>query len=49
MKLMLMISTTGRRPPKAAPMPAPAMAASEMGVSRTRSGPNRAKSPLVTA
>jgi hypothetical protein len=44
-----MISTIGRMPPIAAPMPAPTKAASESGVSRTRSLPNSSRSPFVTA
>ena len=43
-----MISTTGRMPCMAAPMPAPTIAISEIGVLRTRSGPNSATSPCVT-
>ena len=43
-----MISTTGRIPCMAAPMPAPAMAISEIGVLRTRSGPNSSSIPCVT-
>ena len=39
MKSMIMTSATGRSPPTAAPTAAPTMAASEMGVSRTRSVP----------
>ena len=35
-KLMVMISATGRRPAMAAPTAEPAIAISEMGVSRTR-------------
>ena len=42
-----MISATGRSPVIAAPIAAPMMACSEIGVSRTRSGPNRSKSPTV--
>ena len=48
MKLMVMISTTGRRPIMAAPMPAPTKPSSEIGVSRTRSGPYFFQSPAVT-
>ena len=48
MKLMVMISTTGRRPIMAAPMPAPTKPSSEIGVSRTRSGPYFCQSPAVT-
>ena len=43
-----MISTTGRIPCIAAPTPAPTMAVSEIGVLRTRSGPNSASIPCVT-
>ncbi len=43
-----MISTTGRIPCIAAPMPAPTIAISEIGVLRTRSGPNSSTSPCVT-
>src|SRR5215204_5813398 len=39
-KSSYMISTTGRMPCIAAPMPAPTIAISEIGVLRTRSGPN---------
>ena len=42
-----MISTMGRSPVIAAPIAAPTMASSEIGVSRTRSGPNRSRSPTV--
>ena len=48
MKLIVMISTTGRRPIIAAPMPAPTKPSSEMGVSRTRSAPYFSHSPAVT-
>ena len=44
-----MISTTGRMPAIAAPMPEPTIAISEIGVLRTRSGPNSSSSPCVTA
>jgi hypothetical protein len=37
---MVMISATGRRPPRAAPRATPTIADSAMGVSRTRSSPN---------
>ena len=40
-------SPIGRRPVIAAPITAPTIACSLMGVSRTRSAPNRAKSPSV--
>src|SRR5579863_3711546 len=43
-----MISTTGRRPVMAAPTPIPVNPASEMGVSRTRSGPNSFTRPVKT-
>lgn len=33
----------------AAPMPTPTKVSSESGVSRTRSGPNSASSPFLTA
>ena len=42
-----MISAMGLRPVIAAPMAAPTMACSEMGVSRTRQGPNFSSSPTV--
>ncbi len=48
MKSMNMISITGRIPISAAPVAAPAMAASEMGVSRIRSGPNSSNMPRDT-
>src|SRR3954468_11177554 len=48
-KSSYMISTIGRIPAIAAPMPAPTIAISEMGVLRTRSGPNSSSSPCVTA
>ncbi len=43
-----MISTIGRIPAIAAPIPAPTIAISEIGVLRTRSGPNSASIPCVT-
>ncbi len=43
-----MISTTGRIPCIAAPIPAPTIAISEIGVLRTRSAPNSASIPCVT-
>ena len=43
MKLMVMISTTGRRPSMAAPTPAPTKPSSAIGVSRTRRGPYLAR------
>ena len=42
------ISTTGRIPMCAAPAAAPTKPASEIGVSITRSSPNRAINPSVT-
>lgn len=42
-----MISATGRIPVMAAPIAAPTMACSEMGVSHTRPGPNSLNSPAV--
>ncbi len=47
-KLMVMISTTGRSPSIAAPTPAPTKPSSEIGVSRTRSGPNSSSRPAET-
>ncbi len=47
MKSMNMISATGLRPLSAAPTAMPAIAASEIGVSRTRSGPNASCRPRV--
>src|SRR4051812_2918022 len=47
-KSSYMISTTGRMPCIAAPMPAPTIAISEIGVLRTRSAPNSSSSPWVT-
>ena len=46
-KSLNMISAMGRRPFIAAPITAPMIACSEMGVSRTRRGPNRSSSPSV--
>jgi len=46
-KLRVMISTTGRSPSIAAPTPAPMKPSSEIGVSRTRSGPNSSSRPAV--
>ncbi len=43
-----MISTIGRIPPSAAPIPAPTNADSDNGVSRIRSGPNSSSRPVVT-
>ena len=48
-KFTVMISTIGRWPPRAAPMPVPTNASSDNGVSRMRSGPNSSKKPFVTA
>ena len=48
LKLTVMISTIGRMPPSAAPMPAPRNVFSDRGVSRTRSGPNSSSSPWLT-
>ena len=42
-----MSSAMGRSPVIAAPMATPTIASSEMGVSRTRSGPNRSSRPTV--
>ena len=42
-----MISAIGFRPVIAAPIAAPRIACSEMGVSRTRRGPNFSRSPTV--
>lgn len=41
-KLIVMISTTGRIPTRAAPTPSPVKLFSEIGVSRTRISPNLA-------
>jgi hypothetical protein len=49
LKLTVMISTMGRMPTSAAPIPAPVKPPSAKGVSRMRSGPNISRSPLVTA
>jgi hypothetical protein len=46
-KSLNMISATGSSPFMAAPIAAPMIACSEMGVSRTRRGPNRSRSPSV--
>src|SRR5437762_1197691 len=48
MKSSYMISAIGRIPCIAAPIAAPASAISEIGVLRTRSGPNSASMPCVT-
>ncbi len=47
MKSMIMISATGNMPSMAAPMAAPTMAASEIGVSRTLSWPYFVDNPAV--
>ena len=47
LKLMVMISTTGRSPIIAAPMATPVNPSSAIGVSRIRRGPNSASSPAV--
>jgi hypothetical protein len=47
-KLMVIISTTGRSPVMAAPMPQPTMASSAIGASTTRIGPNVSSRPSVT-
>ena len=49
LKLTVMISTMGRIPPSAAPMPAPTKPDSDSGVSRMRSGPNSSSRPRLTA
>lgn len=46
-KSLNMISAIGRSPFIAAPMTAPTIACSEIGVSRTRRGPNRSSRPTV--
>ena len=46
-KSLNMISATGRSPVIAAPIAAPRMACSLIGVSRTRAGPNSRSSPGV--
>ena len=48
MKLIVMISTTGRWPSIAAPTPAPTKPSSSIGVSRTRFGPYFFQRPCVT-
>ena len=45
LKLMVMISTTGRRPSIAAPIAAPTKPSSAIGVSRTRFGPELVQQP----
>lgn len=49
LKFTVMISTIGRMPPRAAPIPAPTKADSDNGVSRMRSGPNSSSRPRLTA
>ena len=49
LKLTVMISTMGRIPPSAAPIPAPTNPDSDSGVSRIRSGPNSSSRPRLTA
>ena len=48
-KSSYMISTTGRIPWIAAPIPLPTIAISEIGVLRIRFGPNSSRRPCVTA
>ena len=48
-KLIVMISTIGFSPARAAPTAAPTNPDSDMGVSRTRSGPYLSRNPRVTA
>ncbi len=48
MKSMNCISATGRMPMYAAPIAAPTIADSEIGVSITRFGPKRSSNPAVT-
>ena len=47
-KLIVISSTTGRRPIIAAPTPMPTIVFSEIGVSRTRFSPNSSSRPAVT-
>ena len=49
LKLTVMISTMGRIPAIAAPIPAPTKADSDSGVSLIRSGPNSSSRPRLTA
>jgi hypothetical protein len=49
LKLTVMISTMGRIPAMAAPIPAPTKPLSANGVSRMRVSPNSSTCPLVTA
>ena len=49
LKLTVMISTIGRIPPRAAPIPAPTKADSLSGVSRMRVSPNSSRRPLLTS
>ena len=45
-KLIVISSTTGRRPVIAAPTPMPTIVFSEIGVSRTRFSPNSSSRPV---
>ncbi|PKV99881.1 hypothetical protein ATK30_0874 [Amycolatopsis echigonensis] len=47
LKLIVMISTTGRSPSMAAPIAVPTNPSSQIGVSRTRRGPNSVSNPAV--
>ena len=47
-KLIVISSTTGRRPVIAAPTPTPTIVFSEIGVSRTRFSPKSSSRPWVT-
>jgi hypothetical protein len=49
LKLIVMISTIGRIPAIAAPMPAPTKVSSDSGVSLIRSSPNSSSNPFETA
>ena len=49
LKLIVMSSTIGFSPAIAAPMPAPVITDSAIGVSFTRRGPNSSRKPFVTA
>jgi len=49
LKFTVITSTMGRKPPSAAPMPAPTKPSSESGVSRMRSGPNSSRKPFEQA
>ena len=46
---MVISSTIGREPPIAAPIPAPTITDSDIGVSLIRSGPYLSRKPRVTA